>query len=403
MANKQNKNTWIKPRHRRYWNFANCVLKPVIDHKYNMEIVPFDDANGQYLVLCNHQTPFDQFFMSRLFTGKIYFVCTEDLLSNKTVGKLIKHCIEPIPIQKGALDIGTIKACAKVAKEGGTIVVYPEGNRTYSGKTGYVKPTIAKLAKFLKLPIAIVSQQGGYSIQPRWSDNIRKGKGSIAVKNVLPYDNYKDMSDQQLYDYICQQLQVDDSLDNGIYKSKRPAEYIERAMYVCPHCGLTTFVSNKDTFYCTKCKTTIKYGLNKVFIPVKGQFFFKTMGEWYDYQCDFINNLSLDIPQDTPLYRDKVTLREVIVGKRKKTICKKINLTMYANRIEFVAKNRKYEFCYDDITAMAVLGRNKLNFHHSGKIYQVKGAKRYNALKYMNIYYRYKNIKENNNGTFLGI
>jgi len=34
---------------------------------------------------------------------------------------------------------------------------------------------------------------------------------------------------------------------------------------------------------------------------------------------------------------------------------------------------------------------------------QVKGNKRYNALKYMNIYYRYKNIQEANNGTFLGI
>lgn len=403
MANKQNKNTWIKPRHRRYWNFANWVLKPIIDHKYNMEIVPFDDNKGQYLILSNHQTPFDQFFLSRMFKGDIYVVCTEDLLSNKTVGKLIKHCIEPIPIQKGAMDLGTIKSCARVAKEGGSIILYPEGNRTYSGKTCNIKPSVAKLAKFLKLPIAIVCQQGGYSIEPRWSNVVRKGKGKVAVSKVLAYDDYKNMSDDELYNVICQELQVDDSQDNGIYKSKRPAEYIERAMYVCPHCGLSTFVSDKDTFCCTKCKTTVKYGLNKVFVPVKGQFPFKTMGEWYDYQCDFINNLSLDMPLDQPLYQDKVALREVIVGKRKKVLCKKIRLTMYADRIEFVSKRHHYVFTYDDITAMAVMGRNKLNFHHNGKIYQVKGAKRYNALKYMNIYYRYKNIKENNNGTFLGI
>ena len=74
---------------------------------------------------------------------------------------------------------------------------------------------------------------------------------------------------------------------------------------------------------------------------------------------------------------------------------------MYADRIEFTAK--KETFRYDDITGMAVMGRNKLNFHINGKTYQVKGNKRFNALKYMNIYYHYKNIQEGNNGTFLGI
>ena len=59
-------------------------------------------------------------------------------------------------------------------------------------------------------------------------------------------------------------------------------------------------------------------------------------------------------------------------------------------------------FTYQDITGMAVMGRNKLNFHCDG-IYQVKGKKRFNALKYMNIFYRYKNIQEADNGTFLGI
>ena len=401
MSKSKQKNTWIKPRHRRWWNFANWLLRPIVDHGYNMEIVPFEDNKGQYLVLCNHQTPFDQFFISRMFKGNIYFVCTEDLLSNNLFGGIIKHTIQPIPIQKGAMDFGVIKACAKVAKEGGTIIVFPEGNRTYSGKTGHIKPTIAKLAKFLKLPIALVKEQGGYSIEPRWSSVIRKGKGKIAVSKVLQYDEYKSLSDDQLYALICNELYVDDSVDTGIYKCKRPAEYIERAMYVCPHCGLTTFVSNKNTFSCTKCGTTVTYGQNKQFTPIVGQFPFANMGQWFSYQCDFVNNLSLDMPTDEILYTDKVSLSEVIVGKRKKLLFKNMSMRMYADRIECTEK--KQTFNYDDITGMAVMGRNKLNFVHNGKTYQLKGNKRFNALKYMNIFYRYKNIKECQNGTFLGI
>lgn len=403
MANTKKKNKWIKPRHRRYWNFANWLLAPIIKSKYNMQVVDFEDNKGQYLVLANHQTPFDQFFVTKLFKGDVYFVCTEDLLSNKLVGGILKHCIAPIPIQKGALDLGTIKTCARVAKEGGTVVLFPEGNRTYSGKTGYIKPAVSKLAKFLKLPIALVRQTGGFGAEPRWSNVIRKGKCQIAVSKVLTYDDYKTMSDDELYQLICQELFVDDCQSDTTFKSNRRAEYIERAMYICPHCGLTTFVSNKNTFSCTKCGTTVEYCPNNKLQAKVGEWPFATIGQWYDYQCDFVNSLTLDTALDTPLYQDVVAWRQVIVGKRKKTICKKVQLTLYPDRIEFATQKQSWTFTYADISAMAVMGRNKLNFHCGGKIYQVKGKKRFNALKYMNIFYRYKNIQEDNHGTFLGI
>jgi hypothetical protein len=47
--------------------------------------------------------------------------------------------------------------CLRVAREGGTIALAPEGNRTYSGKTEYMNPAIAALARKLALPIALYS------------------------------------------------------------------------------------------------------------------------------------------------------------------------------------------------------------------------------------------------------
>lgn len=140
MTKKSNKNTWIKPRHRRWWNFANWLLKPIVDHGYNMEIVPFEDSKRQYLVLCNHQTPFDQFFLSRMFKGDIYFVCTEDLLSNNMFGKIIKHCVNPIPIQKGAMDFGVIKACAGVQRRVAQLLCIPKEIARTVAKRGISNP-----------------------------------------------------------------------------------------------------------------------------------------------------------------------------------------------------------------------------------------------------------------------
>ena len=50
------------------------------------------------------------------------------------------------------------------------------------------------------------------------------------------------------------------------------------------------------------------------------------------------------------------------------------------------------------------MGRNKLNIYHGEKLYQLKSGKRFNALKYVNIYYRHKNVSRgDNDGKFLGL
>ena len=61
-------------------------------------------------------------------------------------------------------------------------------------------------------------------------------------------------------------------------------------------------------------------------------------------------------------------------------------------------------FAFDETDAVTVLGRNKLNVYHGGKIYQFKGDKRFNGLKYVNLFYRHKNIvKGNEHVEFLGL
>ena len=53
---------------------------------------------------------------------------------------------------------------------------------------------------------------------------------------------------------------------------------------------------------------------------------------------------------------------------------------------------------------MALIGRNRLNVAWEGKTYQLRGDDRFNALKYVNIYYRHKQMSEGKEyGKFLGL
>ena len=133
---KEKPKKWIKFRHRIVRNILYAILYPYSRIKYGITIEKFKkQKNTPYLVLLNHQTPFDQFFVGMSFNGPIYYLATEDIFSMGFVSSIIRYLVAPIPIKKQTSDVKAVKQCIRVAREGGTICIAPEGNRTYSGRT----------------------------------------------------------------------------------------------------------------------------------------------------------------------------------------------------------------------------------------------------------------------------
>lgn len=400
------KKTWIRKRHSVVRNLVYVLLKPYTCWKYGITAESFQQQGDRaYLILMNHQTPFDQFFVGMSFHGPVYYLASEDIFSNGWVSSLIRWLVAPISIRKHTTDIAAVMNCIRVAKEGGTIAIAPEGNRTYSGKTEYMSPAIASLARKMKLPIALYRIEGGYGVQPRWSDGIRKGRMRSYVSRVIEPEEYAQWTNEELFSQIEAGLQVNEGVADGSFASKRRAEYLERAIYVCPYCGLSEFESHGNEVECRKCGRKVHYGEDKALTGVGCDFPFRFVTEWYDYQNEFVSKLDLMQYQDTALYRDTANVSEVIVNKRKVLLEKDAAVRLYGNRIvigEGGAGERV--FLFDELSAAAVLGRNKLNIYHGKQVYQLKGGKRFNALKYVNFYFRYKNIvRGDNNGKFLGL
>lgn len=193
----------MKYRHRIVRNIAYAVMYPYTRLKYNIKVERFKEQGDRpYLILMNHQTAFDQFFVGMGFRGPVYYVASEDLFSNGWISTLLRWLVAPIPIKKQTSDVSAVKTCIRVAKEGGTIAIAPEGNRTYSGRTGHMNPAIASLAKMIKLPIALYRIEGGYGVQPRWSDVVRRGKMRAYVSRVIEPEEYAAMSKAELFSLI---------------------------------------------------------------------------------------------------------------------------------------------------------------------------------------------------------
>lgn len=396
------KGTWTKRRHRIVTKIACAVLAPFCKWVYGADVKPFaEQGDRAYLILLNHTTAFDQFFVGISFSGPVYYIATEDIFSIGWVSTLLRWLVAPIPIKKGTVDVQAVKNCIRITREGGTICIAPEGNRTYSGKTEHMNPAIAGLAKKLKLPVALYRIEGGYGVQPRWSDAIRKGRMKAYVSEVIEPEEIESLTNEALYDRIQKGLYVNDANAEHVFYHPKRAEYLERAVYVCPYCGLSKFESHKEVVACMTCHRKIRYEPTTELTGVGFEFPFRFVNDWYEYQKDFVWKLDLKEYLDRPMFEDIADVSQVILGKRKKLLYKDAKLGLYGDRITI---GQDLVLSYRDISAASALGRNKINLYHRDMVYQFKGGKRFNAMKYVNIFYCHKNReKGEENGEFLGL
>lgn len=399
------KKKWIRTRHR----IVRAVLGPPFHLyckiRYGVRIKRFkEEGKRQYLVLFNHQTAFDQFFAELSFKQHLYFLASEDIFSKGLLSSALRYLVAPIPIKKQTTDVRAIMNCIRVAKEGGSIALSPEGNRTFAGRTGYMSPAIASLARKLGLPIILYHIRGGYGVQPRWADNVRRGKMECYVHRVIEPEEYGIMTDAELFKAIEDGLYIDEACVDGVYRHKDNAEHLERLLYFCPDCGLTTFDTFGDVIECQRCHSQVRHLPTKELEGINRDFPYRFVADWYDAQCDFVSKLDIEPLCDEPIWRESAAFSEVIPSKKKQLICKNAQVALYGDKIHISTPEEEYRFDFSESEAVTILGRNKVNVYANGKIYQLKGPKSFNGIKYVNLFNHCKNlIRGESNGKFLGL
>ena len=391
---------WRKWRHRLARTVLAGVMGPASRILFGCRPEPFRPADRRgYLILFNHQTVFDQFFIGLSFRDPVYFVSTEDLFSMGIVSSVIRFFVAPIPFMKQTSDIAALRTCMQVAREGGNVAVAPEGNMTYSGKTEYMRKSIASLAKALNLPVALYRIEGGYGIQPRWGRKLRRGKMRAYVSRVIEPEEYANYTADELYAVIRDGLTVNECRDDGQrYRSRRRAEHLERAAYFCPRCGLASFESKGSRITCGACGITVEYGEDKRLRGVNCDFPYEWFSEWYDAQKAFILALDPERHLETPLFRDQADLYDVDVCRKKKRLRKAADVALYGDRIVIGEGGANaLTLPFRDMSAASLQILNKLNLcMDDGTVYQLRGGTRFNAMKYINLCYRFQQMTGRN-------
>ncbi|MFW5894595.1 MAG: lysophospholipid acyltransferase family protein [Bacillota bacterium] len=369
------------------------ILKPIfriyfrISYRFKAKrFIPPKDIKGKpWLVIGNHTTPHDPFFMGFGIPGVLYYVASDMLFSVKYLSSVMHYLVGPIAKTKYRSDIETIRDMKAIIEQGGNIGLFPEGNTTFSGEQMPIPYVIAKLIKKFKIPVLFYVVEGGYLARPRWSKRKRVGKVTGEVKKIWRPEDYKDLSTDTIYKTIQETLKVDEFSGTVPFKSKEKAEDIESAYFVCPSCKqFETLVSKGDSVRCQHCDFHVRLDAYGHFENLGGTDYFPTTVPWYHFQKETLEAWLTKQGPNTILFENaRERILKVEKGRFKHYIGH-ADVRLYRTHMDFMFKDGTFEqFDIKDVNC-AVQQKNKLIVHNSAlsKTYYLLSHPKRNALKY---------------------
>ena len=420
----------VKFRHRITAAIVRFLFYIFARFRYGFRSQDFDYSliKGPYLILSNHATDLDALFLALCFREPIYFVANDHLFRLGFISKILAWLASPIPILKSGVDIKTIRDIKSLVADGGSIGLFPEGNRTFNGSTTFIPPAIGKLAKLLKIPIVIYNLEGGYLTSPRWGRSDRRGPLAYRFKSIISYETYKDMSAIEITEIIRRDLQGEEPVTfaastpapeqtalaqqqtKARYKGKNLAESLERLLYKCPACqAYETIVTQGRGGSCSNCGLTFNF-TDEGYLEGPDLRFERVL-DWDLWQrADLIKNGLPRRGAGQPIFSDQGEVLYEIIRAQASIKAGEGTLSLFEDRLEFAdacglqGQIGLKIFLLSDIMDMVIYSRQNLQFTlTNGKSYVLKNRKPRSAIKYLYHYYYLRQIKRGEMNGFLGI
>jgi len=329
-----------------------------------------------YLILANHVNNLDPFWLGYFSKDPIHFVVSDEQYRNPVKRFFLRNLLGGIPKTKFISDMDTIKGILRLVKSGHAIGIFPEGMRTWDGRTGDIIESTSKLVKLLKIPVIACTLDGAHLAHPRWAINGRRGRVTIRIQDIMDGETLKGMDVPAIHKWLTHALDHDEyaaQLSEPIrYKGEKLAEKLERFLFACPHCdSITTLHSENNLLYCSECHYAVTYNEFGGFEPHTHELIFSNPRDWNTWQRDFLKLRLETRPEKEVIFSDHAMLYS---ADKQKPLEKRTDgvLTLTPEEIYFSESGTSLHFPFRHIAGMNVQYSNELEFYFKDTLYRFK-------------------------------
>lgn len=150
------------------WARLTCWLLLLPVHVEGRENL---DPKQSYVFVSNHQGAFDIFLIYGFLNRNFKWMMKKSLRKIPVVGIACEYAHHIFVDRSGASKIRKTYATAReILKEGMSLVVFPEGARTFTGHMGKFRRGAFMLASELQLPVCPLTINGSFNVKPRMKD-----------------------------------------------------------------------------------------------------------------------------------------------------------------------------------------------------------------------------------------
>jgi 1-acyl-sn-glycerol-3-phosphate acyltransferase len=254
----------------------------------NVEVV--NRERGPMLLMGNHSSVLDPFIVAIFIRRPVQYVISDSQIRSPFLS-FVLGLVGVIPKTKVVADLDTVKRIVAVKRENGIIGIFPEGQTSWDGHRLPIVKATDKLVKSLKIPVYIAQIRGAYFTWPRWGRRFRRGEARIFYSRLFDGDDLKDLTVDEVGTAVRNALSFDVDAyqrERGVrYHGAHQAEYLERALFVCPACDrIATLHSRGRRLTCESCGYSVHFSPFGRFEPREGALRFETIREWNLYQLE---------------------------------------------------------------------------------------------------------------------
>ncbi len=280
------------------YNVLGVVWRLFMYPKYRVKYTfktDFRRQKGPYILISNHASRLDYIFtgVPTLPARMNYVAGYNEFHRSHLAG--VFSLLHVIPKKNFTPDIHTIKQISHVLREGGHVVLFPEGMSSISGANQPIVSGTGKFLKHYKVPVYFSIIRGGYLTSPKYNLRDRVGHVEVEFDTLFTPEQLAEMPPEQIEDRVNEALYHDDYAWNKVAGhhydiGENGAEHLEDLLFWCPKCGRQhTMVGEGNTLRCTDCGNGMTLTDTYEMIPFDGNSVIpETQTAWFNAQREVI-------------------------------------------------------------------------------------------------------------------
>lgn len=161
--------------------FCYLLLLPV-----RVKRNPLVEKDKSYVFVANHQGAFDIFLIYGFLNRNFKWMMKKSLRKIPFIGKACESAGHIFVDKSGPKKIyATVSRAHKVLQGGTSLVVFPEGSRTYTGHMNAFRKGAFLLADELQLPVVPLTISGSFDVMPRTGKFVSRHPLTLTIHDPI--------------------------------------------------------------------------------------------------------------------------------------------------------------------------------------------------------------------------